>query len=273
MAKGRATEWLPNHLFPWNLLGRQIIGTRSKRRLPVPQSPWKHNWAFCHQLPPVTSSAPGDDGVWGVILDTAVCRKLWICLQTVRMQTGKGNTEGKKDSREDHCLVLSQPFSLASIWPKTWGPQWDTTTTFWWQILPGFWLVLEHMHLAREREWQRERGTSWLAEKHPWHELYSHIDTATSCTPRWRRIWKKAVVSGGKNNKVNPLLCWLSALIILNTTLSMLFVSYCKMSDLIGPFWFSTIEDTHAWDWWDDSDKGQSCTLLHLLKLECIFKM
>lgn len=114
MAKGRATEWLPNHLFPWNLLGRQIIGTRSKRRLPVPQSPWKHNWAFCHQLPPVTSSAPGDDGVWGVILDTAVCRKLWICLQTVRMQTGKGNTEGKKDSREDHCLVLSQPFSLAS---------------------------------------------------------------------------------------------------------------------------------------------------------------
>lgn len=30
MAKRRAMEWLPNHSFPWNLLGRQIVGTGAK---------------------------------------------------------------------------------------------------------------------------------------------------------------------------------------------------------------------------------------------------
>ena len=186
MAKGRATKWLPNRLFPWNLLGRQIIGTRSKRRLTAPQSPWKHNWAFCHQLPPAPSPSPGDDGVWGVILDTAVCRKLWICLQTVRMQTGKGNIEEEKKTL-GRTTVWSCHSHYFSIWPKAWGPPWETTTTFWWQILLGFWLVLEHMHLARERERLaegarnqlvgRETPLAWTVFSY-WHchKLYSQME-------------------------------------------------------------------------------------------------
>lgn len=116
MAKRRAMEWLPNHLFPWNLLGRQIIGTGAKDKLAMPQSAREHNWVLSHQLPPVTSSAPGEDSLWGVSLDTAVCRKLWICLQTVRIQRGKRNMEEKRLQGEP----LSGPVTAVyfSIWPK-----------------------------------------------------------------------------------------------------------------------------------------------------------
>lgn len=154
-AKGRAPEWLPNHFFPWNLLGRQMIGTMRKRRLTVPESPWKHNWGFCHQLPRHIFSTWGRWCVgrycgYSSLQETEFVCRLSECKQEREILKGKKRLLGEPLS--DLVTVI-----YFSIWPKAWGPPWDTTTTFWWHILLGFRLVLEHMHLAMERESGRGR--------------------------------------------------------------------------------------------------------------------
>lgn len=112
MANKRAMKWLPNHLFPWNLLGRQIIGTIAKDSLP------------CHsplENPSSLSSATSCYlfSTWGRWF--VGCYSGGSSLQeTVDLFTDcqnlnrKEKYRRKKDSRENHCLALSQIFTLAS---------------------------------------------------------------------------------------------------------------------------------------------------------------
>lgn len=74
-------KWLPNLLF----LKSVRAANNGSESQPACHS-LLENRVLRRQLPPATSSAPGEDGLWGVvILDAAVCRKLWVCLQTVRI--------------------------------------------------------------------------------------------------------------------------------------------------------------------------------------------
>lgn len=82
-----------------------------------------------------------------------------------------------------------------SFWPTDLACAVGDTHGIWVANLLRFWLVLERMHLVAEGE--REEPAGWQKNTLGTNR-YSCVDTATSCTPRWKEIWKTPVVSGGK---------------------------------------------------------------------------
>lgn len=100
----------------WKLLGRQIIWARAKLGSLHP-SPLEQI-ALSNRPPPIISPTPVKHGLWACYPGYSSFKKLWICLQTVNIQIGRGNKEKNEKNISGEPLSVMVTAVCFSSWPK-----------------------------------------------------------------------------------------------------------------------------------------------------------
>lgn len=181
MAKRRAMKWLPNHLFPWNLLGRQTLGTRAKESL------------LCHSPPESLSSLSSAAScylfsTWGRWFGGCYsgCSSLQ---ETVDLFTDCQNLNGKEKYRRKAALGRTTAWPVTalyfSIWPSLGSAIGRNrgilvTNTAWVPICPRAYALIEGERVAEGERNQlvgRETPLAWTVFSY-WHrhKLYSQME-------------------------------------------------------------------------------------------------